>query len=129
MTGNGELILVVDDNDLVRHSTRNLLEVLGYNVTEAKTGPMALQQLESGMPIALVLSDVVMPGGMTGIDLAAWVRAHRSDLNIVLTSGYHDLDQSEADNPSLHDIRILRKPYKMEQLEQSVRAALDASLT
>ena len=89
--GDGELILLVEDNDKVREATANRLESLGYAVLEAKTGPEAITLLESGEPIALVFSDIVMPGGMTGYDVAEWVRSMKPDLKVLLTSGYSDM--------------------------------------
>ena len=67
--GDGELILLVEDNDRVREATVNRLETLGYAVLDARTGPEAIRLLQSGEPIALVFSDIVMPGGMTGYDV------------------------------------------------------------
>ena len=77
--GDGELILLVEDNDKVREATVSRLESLGYAVLEAKTGPEAITLLESGEPIALVFSDIVMPGGMTGYDVAEWVRSMKPE--------------------------------------------------
>ena len=88
--GDGELILLVEDNDKVREATANRLQSLGYAVLEAKTGPEAITLLESGEPIALVFSDIVMPGGMTGYDVAEWVRSMKPELKVLLTSGYSD---------------------------------------
>jgi hypothetical protein len=73
--GDGELILVVEDDDLVRKVTLERLEALGYAVIEARSGPEAIERLKSDEPIALVFSDIVMPGGMIGHDLASWVLA------------------------------------------------------
>ena len=89
--GDGELILVVEDNDKVREATVSRLEFLGYAVLKAKTGPEAITLLESEQPIALVFSDIVMPGGMTGYDVAEWVRSMKPDLKMLLTSGYSDM--------------------------------------
>jgi two-component system CheB/CheR fusion protein len=64
--GDGERILVVEDNDKVREATLNRLESLGYAVLQARTGAQAIELLESGEPVALVFSDIVLPGSMTG---------------------------------------------------------------
>src|SRR6476660_9243926 len=66
--GNGEIVLVVDDNDQVREVTLKRVESLGYAVLEAKDGPSALRLIESGENVALMLTDIVMPGGMSGYD-------------------------------------------------------------
>jgi PleD family two-component response regulator len=83
--GDGELILVVEDNDKVREATVSRLESLGYAVLEATKGSEAISSLESGEPIALVFSDIVMPSGMTGYDVAEWVRAKKPNLKVLLT--------------------------------------------
>jgi CheY-like chemotaxis protein/two-component sensor histidine kinase len=102
--GDGELILLVEDNDKVREATANRLEGLCYAVLEAKTGPEAITLLESQEPIALVFSDIVMPGGMTGYDVAEWVRSRKSHLKVLLTSGFRDqVPVREA----VRDIKVL----------------------
>ena len=121
--GNGELILVVEDNDKVREATVSRLESLGYAVLEANTGPEAITLLESGEPIALVFSDIVMPGGMTGYDVAEWVRSMKPELKVVLTSGYSDVPLAVSE--AARKIKVLAKPYTREQLACALRAALD----
>ena len=121
--GDGELILVVEDNDTVREATVSRLELLGYAVLEAKSGPEAIKLLELGQPIALVFSDIVMPAGMTGYDVAEWVRAMKPDVKVVLTSGYRD--PQLAVSATVREIKVLAKPCTREQLASAFRAALD----
>jgi signal transduction histidine kinase len=121
--GDGELILVVEDNDKVREATVSGLESLGYAVLEARTGPDAITLLESDEPIALVFSDIVMPGGMTGYDVAERVRSMKPDLKVLLTSGYIDLGVKVK--KSARDVKILAKPYTRAQLAWALRDALD----
>jgi signal transduction histidine kinase len=121
--GDGELILVVEDNDTVRKAVTSRLESLGYAVLDAKTGPEAITMLQSGAPIALVFSDIVMPGGMTGYDVAEWVRSTRPGLKVVLTSGYSDAPLAASE--SVRAITVLGKPYTREQLAYALREALD----
>jgi CheY-like chemotaxis protein len=121
--GDGELILVVEDNDKVREATVSRLESLGYAVLKAKTGAKAITLLKSGEPIALVFSDIVMPGGMTGYDVAAWVRSMKPDLKVLLTSGYSDMPLGERE--AARGLEVLGKPYTREQLAYALRAALD----
>jgi CheY-like chemotaxis protein len=121
--GDGELVLVVEDNDKVREATVGGLESLGYAVLEAKTGPDAITLLESGEPIAVVFSDIVMPGGMTGYEVAERVRAMKPDLKVLLTSGYSDLGVEVG--KTARGIRILAKPYTRAQLACALREALD----
>jgi two-component system CheB/CheR fusion protein len=117
-----QLILLVEDNDKVRKATANRLESLGYEVLEGKTGPEAITQLASGEPIAL--SDIVMPGGMTGYDVAERVRSMKPDLKVLLTPGYSDtpLAVSEA----ARKIKVLGKPHTREQLACALREALES---
>ena len=121
--GDGELILVVEDNDKVREATVSGLESLGYAVLEAKTGPDAIALLESGAPIALVFSDIVMPGGMTGYDVAERVRSMKPDLKVLLASGYSDLGVKVG--RTARDAKILGKPYSRAHLACALREALN----
>ena len=121
--GDGELILLVEDNDKVREATANRLKSLGYAVLEANTGPEAITLLGSGEPIALVFSDIVMPGGMTGYDLAERVRSMRPELKVVLTSGSSDVPLAVSE--AARKIKVLAKPYTREQLACALREALD----
>jgi CheY-like chemotaxis protein len=102
------------------------LESLAYAVLEAKTGPAAITLLESGEPIALVFSDIVMPGGMTGYDVAERIRSMKPDLKILLTSGYIDLGVKAGQ--AARDVTVLRKPYTRAQLACALREALDGQL-
>jgi CheY-like chemotaxis protein len=121
--GDGELILVVEDNDKVREATMSRLESLGYAVLEARTGPEAITLIESGEPIALVFSDIIMPGGMTGYDVAEWVRSVKPELEVLLTSGYTDMPLAASE--AVRAIKVLGKPYTREQLACALREALD----
>jgi PAS domain S-box-containing protein len=119
--GDGELILVVEDDDRVREITLTLLESLGYAVAEARSGPEAIKRLKSGEPIDLVFSDIVMPGKMTGYDVAHWVATMKPNVKVVLTTGY---DSKSNASPSGVTIPVLDKPYTRERLAQTLRSAL-----
>ena len=121
--GNGELILLVEDNDKVREGTANRLKSLGYAVLEAKTGPEAITLLGSEEPMALVFSDIVMPGGMTGYDVAERVWSMRPELKVVLTSGSSDVPLAVSE--AARKIKALAKPYTREQLASALREALE----
>jgi len=88
--GDGQRILLVEDNDKVREATVSRLESLGYAVLPTSTGPEAIKLLESDEPVDVVFSDIVLSGKMTGYDVAEWVRSKKPDLKVVLTSGYQD---------------------------------------
>ena len=74
--------------------------------------------------IDLVFSDIVMPGGMTGYELANWIKDTRCKAKVLLTSGYDAEIARERASPS--DMKILRKPYQIEQLARAVRSAMTA---
>jgi CheY-like chemotaxis protein len=79
--------------------------------------------LQSGAPIALVFSDIIMPGGMTGYDVAEWVRSMKPELKVVLTSGYSDMPLATSE--AVRAIKVLGKPYTRAQLACALREALD----
>jgi DNA-binding NtrC family response regulator len=80
--------------------------------------------LQSGEPIALVFSDIVMPGGMTGYDVAEWVCSRKPDLKVLLTSGYRDTQLAVSE--AVRESKVLEKPYTREQLACALREALDS---
>src|SRR5262249_62425492 len=84
----GETVLVVEDDQRVRRVSIQRLKDLGYAVIEADCGPAALRVLDSGEPIDVLFTDIVMAGGMTGLDLAREARRRRPNLRILFTSGY-----------------------------------------
>ena len=117
--GNGELILVVEDNDRVREVTLARLQSLGYSALPASNGAEAVEILKGDAPVVLVFSDIVMPGGMSGYDVARWVRTMRPDLKVLLTSGYYDGSPKGAEG-----LKVLEKPYTRVQLSQAIREQL-----
>ena len=120
----GETILVVEDNPDLRTLSLTRLKLLGYRVFEAESGPAALAILDSGEQIDLVFSDVVMPGGVTGYELARLARARFPSINILLTSGY-DAELASAQGEGSDDLKLLRKPYKQLDLARAMREVLD----
>jgi PAS domain S-box-containing protein len=122
-TAVGEIVLVVEDNEEVRDLTVRRLGALGYTVLVAGTGPEALAILEKRTDIDLVFSDVVMPGGVSGFDIARWVKQHKPQLKILLTSGFApEMANHGAALPA--DITLLRKPYKQADLARAIRETL-----
>ena len=121
----GEFVLLVEDNPEVRDVARKRLEGLGYKVLEAETGVAAVELLQGGgQEFDLVLSDVVMPGGMSGYDVARWVGANRPGTKVLLTSGYPgEVASSGEGDPT--QIRLLRKPYSRAELAGALRDVLD----
>ncbi len=122
----GERILMVEDDDLVRNFVRGLLEGMGYRVVVAEDGQRALGILQSGEPFDLLFTDVVMPGGLSGPQLAAKAQALRPGLNVLFTSGYTE-DAIVHHGRLDPGILLLSKPYRREELAQKVRQALGSS--
>jgi PAS domain S-box-containing protein len=107
------LVLLVEDDDDVRKVVRKQLASLGCTVLEAESGNEAADMVENVSSIALVLSDVVMPGGMDGRALARFVRRFRPDLPVVLMSGYAS---SEPLRRGDDDVPMLDKPFSRDKL-------------
>ncbi|MGC8990709.1 MAG: ATP-binding protein, partial [Verrucomicrobiia bacterium] len=126
--GGTETILLVEDEPAVRQLNRLLLEHGGYRVLEAGSGPEAFQVWNSHAgEIDLLLTDVVMPGGITGWELAKQLHAQKPTLRIVLTSGYSTTEiDSERDFVQQANVALLQKPYLPSMLFQTVRESLDA---
>jgi len=125
--GDGELILVVEDDDRVREVTLQRLEGLGYAVLEAKNALEAFERLDTDEPIALVFSDIVMPGEMSGFDLARRILSAKPQVKVLLTSGYNSGDRRRDDEDTLAGVVTLDKPYTLARLARSVRACLDGA--
>lgn len=119
----GETILVVEDDARVRRVTAERLRELGYAVIEAGDGPSALECVESGDAFDLLLSDMIMPGGMNGAELAEAVRTFDPAIKVLFTSGYAEPDVvSKGVNQGTH---WLRKPHSAQDLARAVRQVLD----
>jgi signal transduction histidine kinase len=117
-----ETILVVEDDTQVRDVAVEMIEELGYRVVTAANGPEALARLKTGEPVDMLFSDILMPGGMSGVALATEARKLYRGLGVLLTSGY------TAD--ARVDIRasgfpLIEKPYRHDKLAQMLRIALD----
>jgi two-component system NtrC family sensor kinase len=113
-------VLVVEDNTEVADIATALLNELGYQVTRVASAPTALEVLRSGETFDLVFSDVVMPGGMNGVELAQLLREDYPDLPVVLTTGYYNA----VDKPLPRGVPVLRKPYDISEMKKSLQAAI-----
>jgi signal transduction histidine kinase len=118
-----ETVLVVEDDDMVRAYVESELKTLGYRVIASSNGPAALEVLRQRGDIHLLFTDVVMPGGMFGPELARQAIALRPDLKVLFTSGY---SQNPVKTPDGVDARILTKPFKRQDLAAMLRSALSA---
>jgi len=119
-----ETVLVVEDRADMRAVAVAVLERLGYRTLEAETGAAALAVLNSGAGIDLVFSDIVMPGGMSGLDLAQEIRGRGLKTPILLTSGYASPQALRAQAQKM-GLPLIGKPYRVVDLAAKVRAMLD----
>lgn len=119
-----ETLLVVEDNTEVRNTAVEILASLGYRVLEAANGHHALERFMRHPDIALVFTDIMLPGGLLGTQLAEKLTERRPELKVLLTSGFSD---SSLMHRSMLDgsVELLPKPYQVEELARRVRAQLD----
>jgi len=119
--GSGETILVVEDDPMVCRLTVKRLRFLGYKVLQADCASSALALLEEHGGVDLLFSDIIMPGAMTGVDLAEQARKVYPALKVLLASGYsaETLDIAHTEN-------FVNKPYSIEALSGKLREALDS---
>jgi PAS domain S-box-containing protein len=121
-----ETVLVVEDDDDVRAYSVEILRELGYRVIEAHDGPSALSLLERQGKVDLLFTDVVLPGGMTGAQVAAQARGMKPDLKVLFTTGY-------ARNAIVHHgrldagVQLITKPFSMSDLATRVRDTIDGT--
>jgi signal transduction histidine kinase len=123
-TGGRELVLVVDDDADVRELTVANLEQLGYQVRAAADGAEALVVLRSGAPFDLLVSDVMMPNGLLGDELARQACVIHPGLRVLLTSGYHQ-PRSDGATATAPEFPLLAKPYSRNELASAMRRVLD----
>jgi PAS domain S-box-containing protein len=120
--GRGETILVVEDEPELREAVSAILRRLGYQVRQAASAAEAWETLQGGAPIDLLFTDVVMPGGMDGFELAERALARWPGLRVVVTSGYTERLQSPK---AAHARHVLLKPYRLQELARQIRMALE----
>lgn len=118
-------MLVVEDDDMVRKHVVALLNSLGFTVSEASDAPTGLQIIRDCPDIALLFTDIVMPGKMSGLDLAEAAEQLRPDLRILFTSGYRESDFFGGDRLD-REVNLLHKPYRRDDLARQLRKVLDS---
>ncbi|MCB1521992.1 MAG: PAS domain S-box protein [Hyphomicrobiaceae bacterium] len=121
--GDGHRVLVVEDNDKVRRLACRRIEELGYVVESAENGIAALERLARSADFDLVFTDVVMPGGLSGLDVAREVEALFPGIAVVLTTGYSDEMLQRAGEGESQPL-LIRKPYNQTQLARALADAL-----
>lgn len=115
------VILLIEDDSLIRQTTAEYLKSVGYNVIEAATADEGARVLSSGAKIHLVFSDVSMPGEMGGFSLAVWIRRNFPFLPVVLMSG---VDSAVRPLDRQHLIPFIAKPFRMEEAGQLIASEL-----
>jgi len=118
----GETVLLVEDDEEVLGMAVESLEELQYNVVVSRDAKDALRHLEGEARIDIMFSDVVMPGGMNGAQLAVEARKLRPDLKILLTSGY--VGYAGGNEVLDQDLPVLSKPYRRDELAEKLRLVM-----
>lgn len=124
VSGGQERLLVVEDDPIVRETVLEMLGGLGYKTEVASGVEQAREALRAG-DFDLLFTDVMLPGGMTGVDIADYARKLQPDIAVLYTSG-HPRDRLNDNLMLGSDVRLLSKPYRVEVLAASLRALLDA---
>ncbi len=119
-----ETVLVVEDNEMVRSYVTAQFRELGYHVAEAVDGPSALRFLDSDAPADLLFTDMVMPGGLHGYDIAAEALKKRPGIKVIFTTGFNDMTRFQLPMEFV-DSPVLRKPYRRAELAEVLRRVLD----
>lgn len=113
-----KLVLVLEDEADVRQTLCEQLHLLGYLTLEAANGEQAMHMLAASSEIDILISDLMLPGGLSGVDVVNHAQAHYPQLSILLISGQ---DLRPAHNPALPDVALLRKPFTRGELAQALR--------
>ena len=121
VTGGSEMILVAEDDEHVRETVVAMLSDLGYRVLKAKDAQSALSIIESGMPVDLLFTDVIMPGALKSTELARKARERMPNLAVLFTSGY---SQDAFVGDLRESVELLSKPYSREALARKLRHML-----
>jgi CheY-like chemotaxis protein len=129
VTNGSACILLVEDEQMVRTMVSRILQKAGYRVLEAADGLSAIKMWAKHRPdIDLLFSDMVMPNGLTGLDLAKRFKSDRPELKVVITSGY-SVDIAHSGIPAGQDVSYLGKPYEGSHLTAFVRKCLRSEST
>jgi len=116
-------ILIVEDDDIVAELAAGMLDELGFEASIVHSAKEALDRLSSGDKPHLIFSDIIMPGGISGLELARKVRDRFPELPILLTTGYSE------QVGGTHGFPILQKPYEFDSLTEAVQKLLKPDFT
>jgi CheY-like chemotaxis protein len=121
----GETVLVVEDDEDLRALIVQMLDFLGYRVREAGSGPRALELLGSAAAFDVLVTDIVLPGGMSGHELVDEAKRRRPELPVVYMSGYTE-NAIVRDGQPDEAIQFLQKPFRRAGIAHEIRKALEA---
>jgi CheY-like chemotaxis protein len=124
LRGGNEVVLVVEDNAALRRVAARQLVEMGYCVQESENGVQAMERLEADPTIDVVFTDVVMPGGIDGVQLARKVLSRWPKVRVLLTSGFPGSTVNRGRGLD-RSMRLLSKPYRKDQLARALREILD----
>ena len=124
LRGQEETILVIEDDPQVRDLVEKILQNLGYKVVCAEDAYAARQSADAYPEIALVLSDVVLPGGTSGPEFAEELRTTRPDMKVIFMSGY-PADAAMCNGFHGSHSELLNKPFKVAELAKAVKTAME----
>jgi CheY-like chemotaxis protein len=124
--GRGERVLLVEDEPSVRMAVRAIVSRAGYAVTEAVDGSNALQLWSTAVrPFDLLITDIVMPNGMNGVELATELRSRNPRLKVIISTGYSQ-DLLRRNGQMIPGTKLLLKPFTTESILKTIREVLDA---
>ncbi len=120
----GETVLVIDDEETIRGLIRDVLEEAGYSVLEAPDGPSGLEVMQSRVAVDLLITDVGLPGGVNGRQVADAARLERPGLKTLFITGFAESAAVSSDQLG-PGMEVITKPFAMSALAQKVREMLD----
>jgi DNA-binding NtrC family response regulator len=118
------VVLLVEDEILLRRTTAEYLRLSGFPVIEAPTAEETIAVFASGKPVAVVFSDIYLSAALDGLRLVRWVHRHHPDIPVMLTSEYGD-SARQAATKLAGDTSFLPKPYRRAEAVNRIRALLD----
>ena len=127
LDGTGTVVLVVEDEAMIRMTLVCELEDAGFVVIEAKNADVAMAMITDRSDIVVVVTDVRMPGSVDGLGLAAWMREHAASTPIVITSALAELPDIAVINPAI--AQIVAKPYRSQEVAAWVREVSSRAAT
>jgi CheY-like chemotaxis protein len=122
--GDGETVLIVDDEAILRMLMVDVLQETGYRTLEARDGPSALKILETDMRIDLLVTDVGLPGGMNGRQIADAARDTRPDLKVLFVTGYAE-NAAVGNGHLAPGMEVVAKPFEIAAFGQKVRDMIE----